>query len=385
MKQSRQENIIYLVVWGLLFAVPLLSLYVRTISDENVIFDWKEVFVVWRKFAVYLLFFLVHNFLLAPLLVYKRKRVAYFSIMTVLLSVFIVFQCNNKPRDWIHRGSGPPLMEHFGRHVPPKGFDDKRPPKPDGKPPHMMRHHMPPPIVAEHELLAIVVLILMFGANLGIKGYFRGRDDRRRLANLERQNLEQQLDYLRYQINPHFFMNTLNNIHALVDIDPEKAKDTILELSKMMRFVLYEGNKKGVPLSRELDFIRHYVALMQLRYSDKVRITVDLPKEVPERQVPPLVLITFIENAFKHGVSYQHESFIEIKVSVVDERLCFSCVNSKAGKPTVDESKGGVGLANVRKRLDLMYKDNYTLRILNETDKYTVELNIPFYDTLSRH
>ena len=353
MKQSRQENIIYLVVWGLLFAVPLLSLYVRTISDENVIFDWKEVLVVWRKFAVYLLLFLVHNFLLAPLLVYKRKRVAYFSIMTVLLSVFIVF------------------------HVPPKRFDDKRPPKPDGKPPHMMRHHMPPPIVAEHELLAIVVLLLMFGANLGIKGYFRGRDDRRRLAKLERQNLEQQLEYLRYQINPHFFMNTLNNIHALVDIDPEKAKDTILELSKMMRFVLYEGNKKGVPLSRELDFIRHYVALMQLRYSDKVLITVDLPKEVPERQVPPLVLITFIENAFKHGVSYQHESFIKIKVSVVDERLCFSCVNSKAGKPTVDESKGGVGLANVRKRLDLMYKDNYTLRILNETDIYTVELNIP--------
>ena len=172
-------------------------------------------------------------------------------------------------------------------------------------------------------------------------------------------------------------MNTLNNIHALVDIDPEKAKDTILELSKMMRFVLYEGNKEGVPLSRELDFIRHYVALMQLRYSDKVRITVDLPREVPERQVPPLVLITFIENAFKHGVSYQHESFIEIKVSVEGDRLSFSCRNSKAGKPTVDEGKGGVGLANVRKRLDLLYKDSYTLHILNETEIYTVELNIP--------
>ena len=377
MKQSRQENIIYLVVWGLLFAAPLLSLYVRTISDENVTFDWAEVFVVWRKFVVYLLLFLLHNFFLAPLLVYKRKRVAYFSIMAVLLSVFIVYQCNNKPGDWHHRGPKPPRMEHFERHEPPMGFDDKRPPKPDGKPHRMLHRRMPPPIVAEHELLAIVVLILMFGANLGIKGYFRGREDRRRLAKLERQNLEQQLEYLRYQINPHFFMNTLNNIHALVDIDPEKAKDTILELSKMMRFVLYEGNKEGVPLSRELDFIRHYVALMQLRYSDKVRITVDLPREVPERQVPPLVLITFIENAFKHGVSYQHESFIEIKVSVEGDRLSFSCRNSKAGKPTVDEGKGGVGLANVRKRLDLLYKDSYTLHILNETEIYTVELNIP--------
>ena len=377
MKQSRQENIIYLVVWGLLFAAPLLSLYVRTINDPNVVFDWAEVFVVWRKFAVYLLLFLLHNFLLAPLLVYKRKRVAYFSIMAVLLTVFIVFQCNNKPGDWHHRGPKPPRMEHPGRHEPPMDFEGKRPPKPDGEPRRMFRHGTPPPVIAEHQLLAIVVLILMFGANLGIKEYFRGRDDRRRLAKLERQNLEQQLEYLRYQINPHFFMNTLNNIHALVDIDPEKAKDTIRELSRMMRFVLYEGNKEGVPLSRELDFIRHYVTLMQLRYTDKVRITVDLPGEVPERQVPPLVLITFIENAFKHGVSYQHESFIEIKVSVEGERLTFSCRNSKAGKPTVDETKGGVGLVNVRKRLNLLFNSNYTLRILNETNIYTVELNIP--------
>ena len=377
MKQSRQENIIYLVVWGLLFAAPLLSLYVRTINDPNVVFDWAEVFVVWRKFAVYLLLFLLHNFLLAPLLVYKRKRVAYFSIMAVLLTVFIIFQCNNKPGDWHHRGPKPPRMEHPGRHEPPMDFEGKRPPKPDGEPRRMFRHGTPPPVIAEHQLLSIVVLILMFGANLGIKEYFRGRDDRRRLAKLDRQNLEQQLEYLRYQINPHFFMNTLNNIHALVDIDPEKAKDTIRELSRMMRFVLYEGNKEGVPLSRELDFIRHYVTLMQLRYTDKVRITVDLPGEVPERQVPPLVLITFIENAFKHGVSYQHESFIEIKVSVEGDRLTFSCHNSKAGKPTVDETKGGVGLVNVRKRLNLLFNSNYTLRILNETNIYTVELNIP--------
>ena len=161
--------------------------------------------------------------------------------------------------------------------------------------------------MGEHDILAIVVLILMFAANLGIKSYFRSRDDRKRLAELEHENLEQQLEYLRYQINPHFFMNTLNNIHALVDIDPEKAKDTILELSKMMRFVLYEGNKQSVPLVRELDFIRHYITLMQLRYTDKVRIILDLPTETPDHTLPPLILISFVENAFKHGVSYQQE------------------------------------------------------------------------------
>ena len=194
------------------------------------------------------------------------------------------------------------------------------------------------------------------------------------MRELEAENTRQRLESLRYQINPHFFMNTLNNIHALVDIDPEQAKETILELSKMMRFVLYEGNKQGVPLSRELDFIRHYMALMQLRYTDKVRISLHLPDEVPDRQIPPLILVTFIENAFKHGVSYQHDSFVEVKVSVAHNELLFTCHNSKADKP--NEEKGGVGLSNVRKRLNLLYGNSYALRIHNAED-YSVELNIP--------
>lgn len=237
-----------------------------------------------------------------------------------------------------------------------------------------------PPIVGERDILSIIVLLLMFGANLGTKLYFRTRSDQRKLQELEKQNLEQQLEYLKYQINPHFFMNTLNNIHALVDIEPTKAQDTILELSKMMRFVLYEGDKSGVPLNRELEFIRTYITLMQLRYTDKVKITLDLPTEVPDKTMPPLMLVSFIENAFKHGVSYQHDSFIEIKVSIDEPlpevtHLHFSCRNSKAEHP--NQEKGGVGLVNVKKRLDLLYDKNYTLNIKDEADIYTVELIIP--------
>ena len=403
MKQSRQENLIYLVVWGLLFAAPLLSLYVRTVNDSSVVFDWTEVFIVWRKFTIYLLLFLIHNFLLAPLLVRGHKRVVYFTIVTALVVAFAYFQYSNRPEKELRRHklrmervehrhdkaphslpeeSIPDDQPPFGQ--PPMAFDGEFPPLPDDMAPPS-DEHMPrgfkhpankrPVIVGERNILAVIVLLLMFGANLGIKVFFRSREDRKRLAALEKQNLEQQLEYLRYQINPHFFMNTLNNIHALVDIDPEKAKDTILELSKMMRFVLYEGNKQGVPLSRELDFIRHYVTLMQLRYTDKVRISMDLPQEVPDRQIPPLILITFIENAFKHGISYQHESFIEGKVAVEGESLHFSCRNSKAEKP--NEEKGGVGLNNIRRRLNLIYDKKYTLNIKTEPETYTVELIIP--------
>ena len=230
-------------------------------------------------------------------------------------------------------------------------------------------------VVGQHDVIALIILILMLGMNIGIKLYFKSRHDAKQLMALEKENLEQQLEYLRYQINPHFFMNTLNNIHALVDIDPEKAKDTILELSKMMRFVLYEGDKKGVPLSREFDFIRHYVTLMRLRYTDKVDVQVDLPTEVPDYQVPPLMLITFIENAFKHGISYSHSSFVHVKANIEDSKLRFECHNSKADKP--NEEKGGVGLANVKQRLNLIYGTDYTLNIQDEPESYSVELVIP--------
>ena len=380
MKQSREENLVYLVVWGLLFAAPLLSLYVRTVNDASAVFDWTEVFIVWKKFAVYLLLFLIHNFLLAPLLIHRQKRLLYFSVVAAVLTIFTVYQCGNRPQE----PSGPPQS-------PPKEifFEHRKPPH---NPPHDMKPHhhrrefgkhagSPPPIVGERDILAIVVLILMFGANLGIKGYYRSRDDHKRLALLEQQNLEQQLEYLRYQINPHFFMNTLNNIHALVDIDPAKAQETIVELSKMMRFLLYEGNKQGVPLSKEMAFIRTYVKLMKLRYTDKVKITLELPEEVPDRSIPPLILISFVENAFKHGISYQHESFIEVKAGVEEDRLRFVCRNSKAEK--ANEEKGGVGLVNVRKRLDLLYESgsmngrNYTLNIQDDADVYSVELVLP--------
>ena len=387
--QSRQENLIYLIVWGLLFAAPLLSLYVRTVNDPTLTFDWTEVFLVWRKFAVFLVLFVIHNVFLAPLIVHQHRRTLYISIVAAVMVGFTIYQCSSRRDFGKPMGHRPPSHIAEG-HLPPplpdKHLPDMPPPivgeqdiRPNMPPPIVgeqdIRPNMPPPFVGEHDILAIVVLLLMFGANLGTKYYFRSRNDHQKLLKLEKQNLEQQLEYLRYQINPHFFMNTLNNIHALVDIDPAKAQETIVELSKLMRFLLYEGDKNGVPLTRELEFIRTYTNLMQLRYTDNVRIDLDLPAETPDKTIPPLMLIPFIENAFKHGVSYKQESFIEVKIALEDGSLHFSCRNSKADVP--NQEKGGVGLANVRKRLNLLYEHNYSLRIKNDADIYSVELSLP--------
>lgn len=378
--QSRQENSIYLVVWGLLFAAPLLSAYLRTVNDPYIDFSWHEVFFAWHLFGLFLGLFLVHNFLLAPLLIHQHRRALYFSIATLLIAGFVVLQCTTRPQR--HDFRRPPMaQQHRPPHMDePPMMDEHRMDehrmdehRMDGH--RMDRRHRAPMMASERDIMSVVMVLLMFGANLGAKLYFRSRADQHKLQLLEKQNLEQQLEYLKYQINPHFFMNTLNNIHALVDIDPQKAQDTILELSRMMRFVLYEGDKHGVPLGKELAFIQHYTRLMQLRYTDKVQVTVDVPTETPDKQIPPLMLITFIENAFKHGISYQHPSFVDIKVAVDDKQLHFSCRNSKAEQP--QGKKGGVGLVNVKKRLDLLYDRRYTLDIKDEPDIYTVELTIP--------
>ena len=369
-KQSKYENMAYVALWGLLFAAPLLSLYVRTTGDDGMAFDWQEAFMVWRRLAVFLLIFLVHNFVLAPLLIHRQKRWQYVLLTVCMIGLFTFYQCQQRP----------PMARGFNHEPPPFELREDFPKhREDGPrhPDHFHKHHrdVPPAIIGEHDIIAIVILILMLGANLGIKGYFKTREDQKKLLRLEKENLEQQLEYLKYQINPHFFMNTLNNIHALVDIDAEKAKSTILELSKMMRFVLYEGDKKGVPLTREFGFIRNYITLMRLRYTDKVQISIDLPAQTPDLMIPPLMLITFIENAFKHGVSYQHASFIEVKAEVQGETLHFSCRNSKAEKP--NEEKGGVGLANVKQRLKLLYDNDYSLKIQDDSDVYSVQLTIP--------
>ena len=388
-KEHIQETIIYLALWALLFLTPVMSLAIRT-SNSDISFDWSEILTVWKEFALFFVAFLIHNYLLAPMLVYKQKRLLYFGLVIAIVAVFELYQYGKRPNfrehgprherfSQIGDEKHPPLPpEHhegdFEDHEPPTDHEHPIAPfRPDGPRPDFNKRA--PLFMAQHDVISIVILILMFGMNIGVKLYFRQRGAQKQLALLEKQNLEQQLEYLKYQINPHFLMNTLNNIHALVDIEPEEAKSTILELSKMMRFVLYEGNKQGVPLDREIAFLQNYITLMKLRYTDKVRITVDVPQSLPNKEVPPLMFITFVENAFKHGVSYRQESFIDIKVMIDDDRLIFLCNNSRI--PQEEDKHGGVGLANVKKRLDLIYKDTYNLDIKDEADLYSVTLNIP--------
>lgn len=357
--RKHTEALIYAFCWLMIFVIPFVMMYLRTRNSTDEPFQWDELTRVWVAEGAFLVIFIIHSCFLAPLIIYKNRRKLYFGLVTVIVIAFGIYQFNTRP----------PRPRHF--HKDRTEMADYRQPRPLLPP----GRHRRPFFVDQVDFVSVIILVLMFGMNLSVKLLFKQNENEKKLQRLMNENLNQQLEYLKFQINPHFFMNTLNNIHALVDIDPEEAKESIIELSNLMRYVLYDGNRPLTSLRKECDFIDNYIELMRLRYSDKVDIKTDRDEILPDALIAPLITITYVENAFKHGVSYQHRSFIHITTHVADGRLLFTCENSKHKEST--EEHGGVGLANTRKRLDLIYGNDYTLDINDREDTYFVRLDIP--------
>ena len=401
------ENLVYAGIWFMLLLTPIISLLIRMSTDTDIQFSWNEVFDSWRMMVPFLLVFVLHNYLMARLLIYNHKTVLYLTLTLALLVVFQLYECQHRPHpmdegakpQWTaapappHAQDGRPMPQADGTQAMPHPADMHPRPQADGHstlqgpppPPHDRdgRHDgmddgRPPLMDHSGPVMPLLALMLMLGLNLGIKSFFKSRQEAKKMEALQRAHLEQQLEYLKYQVNPHFFMNTLNNIHALVDIDPEQAKTTSLERSKLMRYVLYEGAKDRVPLLREVGFLQNYVTLMRLRYTERVKIDMTIDPDLPDRKVPPMILITFVENAFKHGVSYRNASFIDIRLHHSEGRLYFDCINSRQDNEQTEH--GGVGLRNVRERLQLLFGEDYTLQTEESADRYEVHLDFPTYD-----
>jgi LytS/YehU family sensor histidine kinase len=144
----------------------------------------------------------------------------------------------------------------------------------------------------------------------------------------------------------------------------------------MLRFVLYKGPQELVKLQDEIDFLENYIDLMRIRYIDKIDISFTYPNIVPSLNIPTLLIVPFVENAFKHGVSYEHKSFIHVKIECSGNRVLASIVNSKGVESMQKEKEGGIGIENTKRRLQLIYGDDYQLTIKDEKDTYNVELNI---------
>lgn len=192
--------------------------------------------------------------------------------------------------------------------------------------------------------------------------------------DLENQRLTAELSFLKSQINPHFLFNSLNSIYSLAYQKSDTTPEAILKLSEIMRYMLYECNDNKVELSKELQYLQNYIDLQKIRFANKAYINFDVTGEVTNQHIVPLLLISFIENAFKHGVANDEASPISLKINIEDGHLYFFIRNKKHAHNR--DSSGGIGLANVRRRLDLLYPGKYNLDIRDEADTYTVQLSL---------
>ena len=345
-RETRMEMKGFALFWAVVFASVPLMYFIQYLLGHDSQISLMVILFNWLEILPYFILFCVHNFLLSPL--YFKKKYGLYALLTI--AVFSAFSF------YI-------LATIIG---PPAGVDGSV-----EAPPGVRRPFSP-------EVMKVVIGALLILVNLGIKAMVRSAENERKVQQLRADSLAQRMEVLRYQINPHFFMNTLNNIQALVLTEPEKATACISEFSKLMRMVLNEGHAALIPLDREVQFIGHLVSLMRLQLPQTVEISFAHPDSAGETMVPALSMVSFVENAFKHGSKSKPGSFVWISVTVEDGRVLFRCSNRLESLAISDgDQEGGVGNSNVQTRLELLYDKDYTLECGADGDVYNVLMSIP--------
>ena len=351
-------------VWFVLLLTPILFREDTNNPVWNSINNQLEILI---PIAV---LFLLNRFVLVPLLLFRRNLISYFSSVTfliLLLSLSLNFYDIRSSQGF---GSRPPVGDPLNPKEKP--YPDHEIQHEDNPPPTQRQPRPVPPFAN-----FIVLSVLLLGFDTGLRSGLRWIQIESEKIHLEKEQVATQLLLLRNQISPHFFMNTLNNIHALVDKNSRAAKEAIIKLSKMMRYLLYETEAEKTTLKKEVEFIESYVNLMKLRYHEKVKIIFSAPEFIPAKTLPPLLFISLIENAFKHGISYTDDSFVNIEMMIDEESLLLIIKNSKKKGNLNNKVTAGIGIINTRKRLDLLFGSAYHLVIIDGNELYTVNLSIP--------
>ena len=219
-------------------------------------------------------------------------------------------------------------------------------------------------------------LMLTTGVALGVSMTEKWIKTERERKAMENEHLKSELTHLKYQLQPHFFFNSLNSIYSLIDAAPDKAKEIVHGLGKLMRYLLYDAEAPNISLEKEIDFIKKFIELMRIRLSDKVRIDSNFPFNTESIKIPPLLLIPLVENAFKHGVSSLENSTIMMELKIENQQLIFKVENTYFPKNKSDKGGSGIGIENLKKRLSKLYPGNYVLKSEVKNNRYISELKI---------
>lgn len=335
-------SIIHIAAWGILFGLPFF--FTGRESQELTVISYLRSVIVPLSF---MMVFYVNYFLLINRYLFSRHGWKFF-LGNVLLIAFAM------------------LAVHLLMQLLP--------------PPEIHRPHRP-----ERELQEIIgfflvnamLYALVAGLSVAIKmtsGWYQVESMRR---ELEKSRAEAELQNLKSQLNPHFLFNTLNNIYSLIAFSPERAQEAVHDLSRLLRYVLYDSSQPHVLLESELDFIRNYVELMRFRLPEHVELKTEISAAKPDAMIAPLLFISLIENAFKHGVSNSQPSFIHLDIHQNGDLVVCFLKNSYFPKNAEqDKSGSGIGIKNLRKRLELIYPNKHIFSCGVDGDSYHSMLEI---------
>lgn len=352
--KKRLSALVHILGWFMLCIVLLLLSPLSWRMGEvelPVQFWWKQVFLVFLLVTI----FYTNASIVVPRVLLKGKNYLYLLI-AILGGVFtygmiIYFE------QFIHYSE---LMHEVFN--PGKPYD------------HTKGRWLP------GDVFQLMLYLISIGLSTSLALVEKWQKDESLRREMDRQRIDTELSYLKAQINPHFFFNTLNNIYALTNLDVKKAQEALLKLSRMMRYVLYENQKNETILSKEVKFIEDYIELMKMRMTEKVKLRIEIEEPKEDLVIAPMLLLPFLENCFKHGVSAQTESEILVKLEVMGQTLFFETRNHIFPiKPDSPEGlENGIGLVNTQRRLSLLYPDKHRLKFGKEesTQQYWVNLTI---------
>ena len=335
-----RTTLIHLLCWGLLLAFPLF-----TYRQNDTMTDMLRHYLrsIGGTMAWMVIFYLNYCYLVPKMLFEnKRKRFIAYNFLAIFLLVATMTW-------WWH------LMGNLFPSSMPNPAKFNAPPK------------------WTRFVQMTLMLILVVGLSVAIRMSQRWHKLQEAKKDAERIRTDAELKNLRNQLNPHFLLNTLNNIYALIAFDPEKAQTAVGELSKLLRHALYDNQKRFVPLYKEVEFIKNYIELMKIRVTNNViidtSINIDNDDSTP---IAPLIFISLIENAFKHGISQAGDGEISIAMSNDGDKITCEIINTNHPKHDNDKSGSGIGLEQVAKRLELMYPGRYDWQkgIDSDTNKY---------------
>jgi len=335
LKNRNVEISLHFLIWLALFFLPAAF----SVGSDT---DWIGLF---RHFWLQLIFLAVvfyanYTYLVKHL--FEDKKIGFFLVNLALILVLIFLK--NQISDWLE--------------------------------PNRRRHLLKRPPAALFYFMDTLIYMIPVAFSIAINAGKKIQKAEEMKIEADNIKLQSELQHLKYQLQPHFFFNSLNNIYSLIDFAPDKAKQSIHSLSKLMRHLLYKTDVPAISLLEEVEFLNKYIELMSLRLTDHTKVYTNFPKSVPDMKIAPLLFISIVENAFKHGISATQHSDIHFKMEISENDIYFTASNSNFPKTDADKSGSGIGVENLKKRLHLLYPGKHEFHSCLNNELYIAEIKI---------